>query len=180
MIKTRLASLINGLLKPIGIQVVSNTWMATLTTKYAQGNGLIGASEFKMCMPENFLNESLSQRGQDLIAFFASGGSTSGFFVEIGGADGLVGSNTYLLEKIGWEGLVVEPARVWKEALERNRSCSKDFRAVYGQSGLELQFIEKGELSTLARHRSDDYHVRLGPNYLVRTVIIDYSSVDIF
>lgn len=96
--------------------------------------------------------------------------------MEIGGADGLVGSNTYLLERLGWEGLIVEPARVWHDALEHNRACLKDFRAVFSESGLELEFIEEGELSTLVRHKNHDYHRRSGPSYTVETV----SPSDLF
>lgn len=50
-----------------------------------------------------------AQHGEDrwLERYFA--GSKPGYFVEVGAYDGIVLSNTYFLETIGWTGMLVEP-----------------------------------------------------------------------
>ena len=47
----------------------------------------------------NFIEESKSQNGQDLFALWATGFKREGLFIEFGGYDGVIFSNTYLLEK---------------------------------------------------------------------------------
>lgn len=66
-----------------------------------------------------------SQSGQDRYVhetFFRD--RTGGTFVDIGGYDGVTGSNTLFFEQSrGWQGLLVEPAAGPFEAARRNRSC---------------------------------------------------------
>ena len=65
------------------------------------------------------------------------------FFVEFGAADGITLSNTFLLEKqYGWDGILCEPAQVWREDLLRNRKCHIDFRIVYPATNRTLIFSE--------------------------------------
>lgn len=53
---------------------------------------------------------AMSQWQQDLFALWALGGKRGGFFVEFGGADGLLHSNSFLLETgYGWDGVLIEP-----------------------------------------------------------------------
>jgi FkbM family methyltransferase len=61
------------------------------------------------------------------------------FFVEVGACNGIDLSNTYLLEKKGWEGICVEPRPIFKK-LKENRSCHVDGRCVARESGLEVDF----------------------------------------
>jgi FkbM family methyltransferase len=47
-----------------------------------------------------------------------------GYFVEVGGFQGVVCSQTYFLEQErGWKGIVVEPNPRWKEDLDTQRNC---------------------------------------------------------
>lgn len=66
-----------------------------------------------------------SQSGQDRYlheALFEN--SSSGTFVDIGGYDGITGSNTLFFERqLGWKGLLVEPAARPFEAARMNRAC---------------------------------------------------------
>ena len=40
------------------------------------------------------------------------------FFIEFGATDGLINSNTYLLEKeLNWNGILIEPAKIWHKNL---------------------------------------------------------------
>ena len=66
---------------------------------------------------------SESQIFQDLFVINELDFKEDGFFVEIGAADGKYLSNTYLLEKeFKWDGLVVEPAKIWSEDIKKNRN----------------------------------------------------------
>ena len=47
------------------------------------------------------------------------------FFVEFGATNGITHSNTYMLEKeLNWDGILVEPARIWHEELIMNRKVT--------------------------------------------------------
>ena len=52
-------------------------------------------------------------------------GPNPGYFIEIGGFDGVTLSNTYLLEQQGWSGLLVEPLPEHFARLDTVRSCDK-------------------------------------------------------
>ncbi len=65
-----------------------------------------------------------SQHGQDkLLAEKIFPQKRNGIFVDIGANDGIAFSNTYFLEQIGWNGLVIEPIPSVYEALVENRRC---------------------------------------------------------
>jgi FkbM family methyltransferase len=83
------------------------------------------------------------------------------FFVEFGGANGKALSNTYTLEKnFGWNGIVCEPSRVWRNDLEKNRSCRLDFRCVFNETGSSILFKETldANLSTIFEFAESDLH----------------------
>ena len=68
----------------------------------------------------DLLKFSKSQISQDLFVINEFDYIEDGYFVEIGAADGLNLSNTYMLEKnFNWKGVVVEPAKVWREKIIR-------------------------------------------------------------
>lgn len=140
---------------------------------------------------------SKSQILQDLFVLFETGGKRGGYFVEFGAADGIRGSNTYMLEtEFGWTGIVADPARVWHEALDSNRRCIVDHRCVTDRSGDTVTFnqCELRELSTIDAYSFNDrfgHMRRRGTRYAVGTVAlndllaehgapadIDYLSVD--
>lgn len=64
------------------------------------------------------------QEGQDLWALQSAGQSnTGGFFVELGANDGILLSNTLILEQEhGWNGVLIEPSRAF-DRLVNNRSA---------------------------------------------------------
>jgi FkbM family methyltransferase len=150
---------------------------------------------------------SKSQLAQDLFVISQlCSRPTSNFFVEFGATDGIAFSNTFLLEdKLGWNGILAEPASFWHDKLASNRKCIIDYRCVSGESGKDVEFMEvladettlaSPELSSLAEYAfSGDWasQTRLSNSikYTVRTVSlndlllehnapqsIDYLSVD--
>jgi FkbM family methyltransferase len=86
--------------------------------------------------------KSYSQIGQDLEVLKRYNNKRDGFFVEIGASDGIVFSNTYLLEKFfNWKGICVEPIPNRYESLCKNRPNSVCFdNAVYNVSNTQVIF----------------------------------------
>ncbi len=136
-----------------------------------------------------------SQLGQDFLALASTGFKRGGYFVEFGATDGKLLSNTYALEKLfGWGGILAEPSPQWRRGLSENRVCHIDHRAVWSESGVELDFFDatSPELSTIGDFASHDSHSRkLASAEKVLTVslmdlldqyqaptFIDYLSVD--
>ena len=85
--------------------------------------------------------KNFSLSNQDLfVLYFTNHAGKKGFFVEIGAGDGVRISNTYLLEKLSWQGIIVDPVNYSSENIKL-RKCIKDNRAVYSKSGLKLPFL---------------------------------------
>ncbi len=134
---------------------------------------------------------------QDIFVMLCLERNDPGFFVEFGATDGLEGSNTWLMEKkFGWNGIVAEPGRVWKERLARNRSCIIESDCVWSETGKQLEFRQANDagFSTLSTYADKDRHALHRSNcqtYFVETVSlhdmllrsnspkkIDYISID--
>jgi FkbM family methyltransferase len=89
------------------------------------------------------LPHSKAQLAQDLFAVAFAHTNSPKFFVEFGATDGLSRSNTWLLEKkLGWNGILAEPAKTWHNQLKANRNCIIDTHCVARKSGYKLQFLE--------------------------------------
>jgi len=102
-----------------------------------------------------------------------------------------------LLEnKYYWDGILSEPSPGWKESLEANRSCKKDYRCVYSKSGKSITFNQttEKEYSTISDFSNSDKHQykrKLFTQYEIATITlndlliehnapleIDYLSID--
>jgi hypothetical protein len=85
---------------------------------------------------------SFSQFGQDLWAAYVLGsGKPGGYYVDLGSGNGVVGSNTKLLDDRGWKGICID-------AFPRNmqtRSCRVVTAAVAGVSGERVRFRAGGD-----------------------------------
>ncbi|WGI20546.1 FkbM family methyltransferase [Amylibacter sp. IMCC11727] len=112
-----------------------------------------------------------SQAGQDRIVDSALGHKTGGVFVDVGGYDGVTGSNSLFFEVFrGWSGILVEPAPTQLRKAEAVRRCPCLGYAVAGQAGsLEFMEVTKGytqmsgfldsyDPDLLARVRQDSRH----------------------
>jgi len=143
------------------------------------------------------IQSSKSQLGQDLIALSVAGFKRKGFFVEFGATNGISNSNTHLLEKrFGWEGILCEPARFWRDSLIHNRDVHIDFDCVWTKTGEDISFNEtkNKELSTISHFSDSDMHSinrNHGKEYKVTSISlndllskydapfhIDYLSID--
>lgn len=82
-----------------------------------------------------------SQAGQDHVLDKFFKGKTGGTFVDVGGYDGVSGSNSLYFEKWrGWTGVLVEPVEAQRVIAERMRACPCLPYAVADQDG-EAEFI---------------------------------------
>lgn len=77
---------------------------------------------------------------QDLIAFLYFSGKSAGFYVDIGAFDGVQISNTYALEKIGWDGVCIEPIPEIFSLLETNRNSHMYNVAISSEAKHEVNF----------------------------------------
>lgn len=140
---------------------------------------------------------SFSQRFQDLWALWESGFKVSGYFVEFGALNGRDFSNSYILERLGWSGVVAEPHPDFHKFVRRNRSCTVSTKCVYTETGINLTFnAVKGRpaLSSISGFGNADDKKELRENfvaYKVETVslhdllsesgappVIDFLSID--
>ena len=103
---------------------------------------------------------SPSQLGQDLWVLEKTNYKRKGFFVEFGATDGILLSNTYLLEKeFDWRGICAEPNPVFFKKLQLNRDCIASNACIAAVTGDKVDFILADEyggidgISTLGRHR---------------------------
>ena len=92
---------------------------------------------------------SFSQHGEDVIAWNLLGRPRSGFFFEAGAHDGKTLSNTFLLEAMGWTGLLVEAHPDLAEHCKRSRPKSHVVHAALGIDGgpefCEFQMVRGAE-----------------------------------
>jgi len=168
--------------------------------------------EFLVNEPENldlrkFANHCLRNIGlsrsqwlQDLWVMYETGGKRDGFFVEFGAADGLVSSNTLMLEKeLNWRGVLCEPVPAAYDELVENRPDSVCVHAAVSiDDSHEYAFSVVPhliQLSTISAFRSGDLHADLRQESTEITVpaidvndliakgepadnVVDYLSID--
>lgn len=79
----------------------------------------------------------------ELWILFLLDNKRNGYFVEFGACDGLLHSNTLLLEKsFGWKGILAEPNRAYQNKISENRDADIDKRAVWSRTKDYVEFAE--------------------------------------
>ena len=102
----------------------------------------VSLPKFKQKKVFNLLTKSKSQLGQDIFVSAYTNRDSKNFFVEFGATNGITHSNTYMLEKeLNWNGILVEPAKIWHEELISNRTCIIDKRCIFIKSGEKMEFL---------------------------------------
>lgn len=140
---------------------------------------------------------SLSQMGQDFWVFGeVFDGKKNGYFLEVGSADGVTFSNTFLLEKrFGWRGICIEANPLLFKELRRARGATCLNLCIDAVEG-EIDFVQKGLYGGIVGDDTDNapeaesekgaYRVRLRTLPLSSVLareqaphVIDYLSIDV-
>jgi FkbM family methyltransferase len=90
-----------------------------------------------------------SQIGQDRwVAEKVFPGVTNGYFLDVGSADGFINSNTWALERRGWQGICVDPFPTNTEG----RTCQMFRDVVDGEGGRKVRFAKAGETGGITNY----------------------------
>ena len=131
-----------------------------------------------------FVKKSFALMGEDnVVVDFFNGASVKGNYVDIGSGHPCWGSNTYLLYKKGWHGLLVDPIKTNIRMSKFLRGRDISICAGVGNQQHELIFfeLEPYEFSTfdkkIAENRIGDSKARLVGKYLVP--ILKYENLPV-
>lgn len=132
--------------------------------------------------------KSNSQIFQDLFVLYYTKNKKNGFFIEIGGGNGLDLSNTYLLEKkFEWDGIICEPNKTLHKNITKLRSaqlikepitrkCVKNGNFYENIDPYQSSIIKTNNLKKIIKVNS------ISLNYLLKDFkknkVIDYISID--
>lgn len=91
-----------------------------------------------------------------VIDFFKN--KRDGVFIEMGAADGILGSNTYRLERdFGWDGILIEPIKEYCDQISKYRKASHVFNICIGETEGSVEFTRIEGYSKLLSGISDQY-----------------------
>lgn len=108
---------------------------------------------------EALRNKSVSQLGQDLWVLEKTNNKREGYFVEFGATDGVLLSNTWLLEKeFDWQGICVEPNPKFFAKLKTNRQCTLSNQCISGETGKQVEFIYADAFGGSQEYANEDMH----------------------
>lgn len=102
-----------------------------------------------------------SQYGEDRILSGIFRDKRDGLCVEVGGFDGVSGSNSYYFEKIGWKCLVVEPMPAFCEAIKKVRTCQLAETAVSDKEGEVVFNVVEGAETLSTIEGTPEHHERI-------------------
>ena len=125
-------------------------------------------------------SRSRSQLGQDLWVLEKLNWKQGGFFVEFGATDGVLLSNTWLLEKsFQWEGICAEPNPMFFEKLQKNRNCHLSPACVHSISGEKMQFVLADVYGGLVAHARDDDHLTKRAAYEANGEVMQVETISL-
>ena len=104
-------------------------------------------------------NQPRSQIFQDIFASFVIRDKFDKTFLEFGATNGLSLSNTFMLEEMGWSGVLSEPDIQWIDSLKKNRpNTSIITKCIWKKSDEKMKFFSssQGVLSTLEDFKFSD------------------------
>jgi len=108
--------------------------------------------------------------------------SRAGFFLEVGGHDGIENSNSLLLEtEFEWRGLIVEANPRWYVEVCRSRRCVALNYAIFSEPGKNLEFVDAGAVGGIVSHLQKDTHfgVRLRHLNEGKTITVPSERADV-
>lgn len=82
-----------------------------------------------------------SESGQEWFVLESTGYKKQGYFVDLGAGDGIIGSNTLILERFyNWSGILCEPNPVFQQCLRNSRNNHVDDHCIWNNSGEIIDF----------------------------------------
>lgn len=136
--------------------------------------------------------KSYAQFSQDLKVLKHLNNKKNGYFIEVGAANGIDMSNTYLLEKdYNWEGICIEPLEDEFNQLKKNRKAITLRLAVYDKNDEEVEIVKAAGLSGIKDDIDKYDYVKNNESFKIKTKTltrildehnapnnIDYLSLD--
>lgn len=136
----------------------------------------VGSKSWK----DQLKQKTVSQLGQDLWVLEQTDYKNGGFFVEFGATDGVLLSNTWLLEKeFGWKGICAEPNPRFFEQLEKNRNCIVSNQYIGRASGEEVEFILADVFGASKEFAAEDMHMDKRNAYAEAGHITKFISISL-
>jgi FkbM family methyltransferase len=104
-------------------------------------------------------SRAVSQLGQELWVLEKTSFKHGGFFVEFGATNGILLSNTYLIEKeFGWKGICAEPNPHFFKELQDNRSCQLSAACIGAKTGESVEFVFADVYGGMVKDALSDSH----------------------
>ncbi len=136
----------------------------------------IGSDEWKAQLQKI----SVSQLGQDLWVLEKTNYKQGGYFVEFGATDGVLLSNTWLLEKeFGWQGICAEPNPKFFEQLKQNRHCIVSNQYIGRETGLQVEFILADAYGGSKEFADGDHHVEKRNAYAAAGHVATFTAISL-
>ncbi len=92
-------------------------------------------------LEHNLPRQHYSQFGQDMLVGDVLFRTRQGVFVDVGARDGMIISNTYYLEELGWTGIAIEPHPDFFAELVNTRTC-RCVNVAAGATHDQLEFVK--------------------------------------
>lgn len=125
-------------------------------------------------------SRAAGQLEQDIWVLEQTGHKRGGFFVEFGATDGVLLSNTLILERdFGWTGICAEPNPGYFAQLQNNRSCIAAPDCILGESGRRVEFILADEYGGVAEFADADQHTERRDAYRREGHVIELESISL-
>ena len=179
-----LSACINSLLGRVDMQLIRRSFLESLLRELTPQHRLKQRLESQVAFLTDFIQQtandnagsetlgfmrfyaqhhdiSHSQWSQDIFVMHATGSKRGGRYLEIGGADGVTGSNTLALrDHLGWTGVLVEPDPDQFRELSHNRPADRLVNAAISPTGGggDAVLRQIGQLSCLEQYKPDDFH----------------------
>lgn len=130
--------------------------------------------------PKEIESHAMSQLGQDLWVVEQTGGMRGGYFVEFGATDGVMLSNSFLLEReFGWTGLCAEPNPKFFRQLVVNRRCKVLPACIGSATGDTVRFIMADAYGSMMDFAGSDSHADKRQAYLAQGEVIEITTVSL-
>lgn len=129
---------------------------------------------------EELKRKSVAQLGQDLWVLERTGYKRDGYFVEFGATDGVLLSNTWLLEKeFGWRGICAEPNPKFFEKLQRNRNCQVSNQYIGRVTGDTVTFVLADAFGGSQEFAGIDFHKDKRDAYTTAGHVTTFTSISL-